>query len=81
MLIESPYFMLGERPIDVVRQLTARGVKVRILTNSAASNDVMLAHAGYANTRKDAAQGGSRAVRAAAGQQYETGVVTAGGQI
>jgi len=26
---------------------------VRVLTNSAATNDVMAAHAGYANTRKD----------------------------
>ena len=25
MLIESPYLVLGERPIDVVRQLTALG--------------------------------------------------------
>ncbi|MET0154450.1 MAG: phospholipase D family protein [Candidatus Binatia bacterium] len=59
MLIESPYLMLGERPIDVVRQLTARGDKVRILTNSAASNDVMLAHAGYATTRKDLLRAGA----------------------
>ena len=52
LLIESPYFVLGDQTIERVRQLTARGVKVRVLTNSAASHDVMPAHAGYVNTRK-----------------------------
>ncbi len=53
LLIKSPYFILLARGIQEVRQLTARGVKVRVLTNSAATNDVMAAHAGYANTRKE----------------------------
>jgi len=52
LLIESPYFVLGDRSIEGVRQLKARGIKVRVLTNSAASNDVIAAHAGYVNTRK-----------------------------
>jgi len=52
LLIESPYFVLGDATIERVRQLTARGVKVRVLTNSAASHDVMPALAGYVNTRK-----------------------------
>ena len=50
--IESPYFVLGDVNIERVQQLTARGVKVRVLTNSAASHDVMPALAGYVNTRK-----------------------------
>src|SRR4029079_9843783 len=50
--IESPYFVLGDATMERVRQLTARGVKVRVLTNSAASHDVMPALAGYVNTRK-----------------------------
>lgn len=50
--IESPYFVLGDATIERVRQLTARGVKVRVLTNSAASHDVLPALAGYVNTRK-----------------------------
>ena len=53
VLIESPYFILLAPGIEEVRKLTARGVKVRVLTNSAATNDVMAAHAGYANTRKE----------------------------
>src|SRR6516225_4955566 len=41
ILIESPYFILPDRVIERVGQLTARGIKVRAMTNSAASNDVM----------------------------------------
>jgi cardiolipin synthase C len=52
LLIESPYFVLGDATIERVRQLTARGVKVRVLTNSAASHDVLPALAGYVYTRK-----------------------------
>jgi putative cardiolipin synthase len=53
----------SERPatlcnIEGVRQLTARGVTVRVLTNSAISNDVLPAHAGYANTRKELLRAG-----------------------
>ena len=58
LLIESPYFVLGDQTIEKVRQLKARGVKVRALTNSAASNDVLAAHAGYVNTRKPLLQAG-----------------------
>ena len=52
VLIESPYFVLGDATIERVRQLTARGVKVRVLTNSAASHDVLPALAGYVYSRK-----------------------------
>jgi putative cardiolipin synthase len=52
VLIESPYFILLDRGIDIMKQLKSRGVAVRVLTNSAATNDVLAAHAGYANTRE-----------------------------
>ena len=52
LLIESPYFVLPDSVIERVGALTARGVKVRALTNSAASNDVIAAHAFYARTRE-----------------------------
>jgi putative cardiolipin synthase len=51
LLVESPYLFLSERNLDGVRELTARHVRIRVLTNSAATNDVLAAHAGYANTR------------------------------
>jgi len=58
LLVESPYFVLGDPTIEKIRQLKARGVKVRVLTNSAASNDVLAAHAGYANTREPLLEAG-----------------------
>ena len=59
VLVESPYFVLPEANIEGVRKLTARGVKVRVLTNSAASNDVIAAHAGYENTREKLLKAGA----------------------
>src|SRR5690349_3893029 len=53
LLIESPYLILGDPSLERVKALRARGVTVRILTNSTATNDVIAAQAGYANTRKE----------------------------
>ena len=53
LLIESAYFVTRDKGIEVVRQLNERGVRVRILTNSLASNDVVAAHAGHAKRRED----------------------------
>jgi phosphatidylserine/phosphatidylglycerophosphate/cardiolipin synthase-like enzyme len=39
--------------MEQFRQLRASGVRVRVLTNSLASNDAPAAHAGYARYRKD----------------------------
>ena len=52
ILIISPYFVPGPRMMSVYEQLRQRGVRVRLLTNSLASNDAPLAHAGYARYRK-----------------------------
>jgi putative cardiolipin synthase len=56
--IESPYFVLREQGIETMRDFTARGGKVRVLTNSAASTDEPPAQAGYDNTRKALLQAG-----------------------
>jgi phosphatidylserine/phosphatidylglycerophosphate/cardiolipin synthase-like enzyme len=53
VLVVSAYFVPGAQMMDEFRQLRARGVRVRILTNSLASNDAPAAHAGYARYRKD----------------------------
>jgi putative cardiolipin synthase len=58
LLIESPYFIPRERGIDGMAKLHDRGVRVRVLTNSLASNDVPAAHAGYAGRRKQVLQSG-----------------------
>ncbi|HEX7889395.1 MAG TPA: phospholipase D family protein [Ramlibacter sp.] len=52
VLIISPYFVPGERMMAVYEQLRKRGVRIRVLTNSLASNDAPAAHAGYARYRK-----------------------------
>jgi putative cardiolipin synthase len=51
LLVEVAYFVPGSRGSEAVEELTARGVKVRVLTNSLSSNDVLAAHAGHANYR------------------------------
>ena len=52
LLIESAYFVTRDRSVEVARQLQERGVRVRVLTNSLASNDVVAAHAGYTKRRR-----------------------------
>lgn len=52
-LIVSPYFVPGPEMMKVFAAMRARGVRVRVLTNSLASNDAPLAHVGYARYRKD----------------------------
>lgn len=53
VLIISPYFVPGPRMMGVYADLRRRGVRVRVLTNSLASNDAPAAHAGYARYRKE----------------------------
>ena len=58
LIIFSPYFVPGKEGTAFLTGLVARGVRVRILTNSLASNDVSVVHAGYANYRKPLLRGG-----------------------
>lgn len=51
--IVSPYFVPGKDMKQALAAATARGVKVRVLTNSLASNDAVAAHAGYARHREE----------------------------
>lgn len=53
LLIVSPYFVPGREITAAFAQARARGVRVRVLTNSLASNDAPIAHAGYARHRKE----------------------------
>ena len=52
LLVESPYFVLPARAQATVKVLQERNVRVRVLTNSLASNDMLPAHSGYAKTRR-----------------------------
>jgi putative cardiolipin synthase len=54
----SPYFVPGETGTAALVALAKRGVKVRVLTNSLASTDVVAVHAGYAKRRRDLLEAG-----------------------
>ena len=51
LIIVSPYLVPGGAELKLLRQLCERGVRVRILTNSLASTDMPIVHAGYRNYR------------------------------
>jgi cardiolipin synthase C len=53
VLIISPYFVPGKPMMATFAKMRAKGVRIRVLTNSLASNDAPAAHAGYARYRKD----------------------------
>jgi putative cardiolipin synthase len=52
LLFEVAYFVPGDKGVQSLCALTTRGVRVRVLTNSFASTDVAVVHAGYAKYRK-----------------------------
>lgn len=53
VLIESAYFVLNEEALELASQLRDNDVRVRALTNSMASNDVLPNHASYAMVREE----------------------------
>lgn len=58
VVYEAAYFVPGTRGVEVLTALTARGVRVRVLTNSLAATDVIAVHAGYAPYREALVAGG-----------------------
>lgn len=52
-LIASAYFIPDEQLITAIQDLTDRGVRVAILTNSLASNNNTIAHTGYKHWRDE----------------------------
>jgi cardiolipin synthase C len=58
VVISSPYFIPGPMGVREFGELTKRDVKVAILTNSLAANDVPLAHVGYARYRPELLRAG-----------------------
>ena len=51
VLLASPYFVPGRRTMAVLKQATDGRVRVSVLTNSIATTDEPLVHAGYARYR------------------------------
>jgi putative cardiolipin synthase len=58
LLIESAYFIPLPATVDKIRELRARGIHIRVLTNSLASNDVLAAFAGYSAQREELLRAG-----------------------
>jgi putative cardiolipin synthase len=54
----SPYFVPMQQGLDYLLSLHSDGVRIRVLTNSLASTDVVAVHSGYARWRKPLLQGG-----------------------
>ena len=52
LLIISPYFVPGPDMLQAFSTARQRGVRIRVLTNSLASNDAPVAHVGYARHRE-----------------------------
>ena len=51
ILVESAYFILSGQSLAEAARLHADGVRLRVLTNSLASNDLVTNHSGYARRR------------------------------
>jgi phosphatidylserine/phosphatidylglycerophosphate/cardiolipin synthase-like enzyme len=52
LVVVSPYFVPGRPMMDLFRELRARGVRVKVLTNSLAATDAPVVHIGYARYRQ-----------------------------
>jgi len=52
LIVISPYFVPGKEGMELFRALRDKGIEVKILTNSLASNDVPIVHSGYVTYRK-----------------------------
>ncbi len=53
ILIQSPYLVLSDEALALFAQARARGVRIRISTNSLASTDNLQAMSGYLNQREE----------------------------
>ena len=53
LFVSTPYFVPRDTGVALFRELRERGVKVVVVTNSLASNDMTPVHSGYARYRDD----------------------------
>ena len=71
VIIITPYYVPRNEGIELLRNLTDRGIRVVIVTNSLASTNHVPVHSGYAKYRKDVIGAGAELyeVRANAGRE------------
>jgi phosphatidylserine/phosphatidylglycerophosphate/cardiolipin synthase-like enzyme len=58
VILISPYFIPGKQGLKLLSGLAARGVKIRVLTNSLAATDAPIVHVGYKRYRADLLRAG-----------------------
>ena len=58
IIIFTPYFIPRERGIKFIKGLTAKGIRIIILTNSLATNNHTSVHSAYSSYRKDLLRAG-----------------------
>jgi len=56
--IISPYFVPGKNGVDYLTEMVKKGIKVKVITNSLASTDGLMAQSGYSRRRYDLLEGG-----------------------
>jgi putative cardiolipin synthase len=67
----TPYYVPGDEGIQLLRNLTAKGVRVVIFTNSLASTNHISVHSAYARYRKDIIKAGAELYEARANATKE----------
>jgi len=75
VLIQSPYVVLSDAALAVFGQLRARGVRVRICTNSLASTDNLNAFSGYLNQRETLLEAGVEVFEYRPDPQIQTAIM------
>jgi len=58
IVLESAYLIFDDRQLARLQTLTSKGVQVKALTNSQASNDLVANHSGYAARREEMLENG-----------------------
>ncbi|MDR3095511.1 MAG: phospholipase D family protein [Paraburkholderia sp.] len=74
VLIVSPYFVPHDAGVQAIRALTARGVRVAILTNSLAATDAVAVQAGYSPYRVPMLKAGAELYEFKSTQPERTGL-------
>jgi len=75
VLIVNAYVIPGERMMEIVRDASERGVRVRILTNSLASQDVPAVTSKYKKYRKPLLEAGAELYELKANPEIQPGIV------
>jgi putative cardiolipin synthase len=75
VLIANAYIIPGERMMEILREADDRGVRVRMLTNSLASNDVPAVTAKYKKYRKPLLEAGVELFEFRADPEIQPGIV------